>query len=333
MKPKQKLKSINLRGRKLKLPSFFPDATYGKVKSVSSADLVKIGIDGVVVNIYHLLKHNLIDEIARKGGIHKYMKLNKVIISDSGGFQIFSLIHRHPELGKINEKEAVFKLENGKKIHLTPEKCIQLQLKINSDIVMCLDDCRHAEDSRQEESVERTINWAERCKKEFLRLTKNMRDKPLLFAIIQGGENKKLRKYCAEKLIKIGFDGYAFGGFPIKQGKLLKEILKYTAKLMPQGLKYCMGVGKPKDIQVCCKLGYNLFDCVLPTRDARHKRVFLGNREINIRKKYFSSKAKIEGKTIKQLYDLFKINREEAVRLATLHNLREYSRLMQNLRG
>lgn len=330
---KERLKSINLRGKTLKLPAFFPDATYGHIISLNSKDIKNTKVDGVVVNTYHLLKHNLIKEIERKGGIHKYMSLDLPIISDSGGFQVFSLIHRNPKMGKINEKEAVFKLENGRKIHLSPEKAIEIQIKIGADIIMCLDDCRHVDDKKMRESVARTIVWAKRCKQEFLRLTKNIKekDKPLLFGIIQGGESKKLRKYCAQELVKIGFDGYAFGGWPMKQGKLLKGILKYTADLMPDNkVKYAMGVGKPKDIIACEKMGYNLFDCVIPTRDARHKRLFVwkGKKiiEINVRKKNF----KIRG--VKKLYNLFRTNSGEARRLATINNLRVYSKLMQSLR-
>src|SRR3989344_158343 len=326
-KQEVRLKEIILRGKKLHLPAFFPDATYGHIISLNSKNIEKTKVDGVVVNIYHLLKHNLIKEIERKGGIHKYMKLNLPIISDSGGFQVFSLIHKNKELGKINDYGATFLLDN-KKIILTPESCIQLQLKIGSDIIMCLDDCRHAEDKEQEKSVERTINWARRCKSEFAKLTAKMKEKPLLFAIVQGGENKKLRKYCTQELVKIGFDGYAYGGWPMNKGKLLKEILKYTSSLMPEGLKYAMGVGKPKDIISCVRFGYNLFDCVIPTRDARHKRLFIWHKnkiiEVNVRKKNF----KIKG--IKKLYALFKTNSGEARKLATMNNLTVYSKLMQS---
>jgi len=313
------MKQITIRRRKLKLPAFFPDATYGEIKAVSSKDLMKIPVDGVVVNTYHLLKHNLISKIEKSGGIHKYMKLNKHIISDSGGFQVFSLIHKNPELGSIDNEKVTFMLHD-KKIIMTPESCIQIQLKIGSDIIMCLDDCRHAKDY-QEESVERTIAWARRCKNEFLRLTEKMKDKPLIFGIVQGGENKELRRKCAEALVSIGFDGYAYGGWPMKDGKLLKGILKYTSNLLPNDrIKYAMGVGKPQDIIECVKIGYNLFDCVIPTRDARHKRLFIFSngkfKEINVRKKYFRIKG------VKKLYNLFKKDRGEAEKFATIYNLK-----------
>jgi len=344
---------VKIKNKKMHLPAFFPDATRGHIKNVSSQELRKTKTLGVVVNAYHILQENLIHRIG-KSGIHKYMNFNGIVISDSGGFQVMSLIHKNPKLGKIYENEINFIL-NNKKIKLTPENCIQTQIKIGSDIVMCLDDCTHADFplDKQKKSVERTIRWARRCKQEFSRLIKGMKqkDKPLLFAIIQGGNSKKLRKYCASELVKIGFDGYAFGGFPIKNGKLMKDILNYVSKLIPNGkLKYAMGVGKPEDIISCCKLGYNMFDCVIPTRDARHKRLFIftkkpqkGNikfNEINIRKKYCKEKKiskycdceACKSYTRKQLLEFFKKDKEKAFKLATIHNLRFYSNLMQVLR-
>lgn len=342
-------KFLKVKGKKMQLPAFFPDATYGNVIGVNSKELYKIKAQGVVVNIYHLLRKNLINKIG-KIGIHAYINFFKPIISDSGGFQVMSLIHDNPKLGKIEENKIIFNLDS-KKIILTPEKSIQLQFRIKSDIIMCLDDCTRADAglNAQKKSVERTIRWAGRCKKEFVKLTKNMEEKPLLFAIIQGGENKKLRKYCAEELLKIGFDGYAFGGFPVKNGKLLKGILEYTSKLIPNGfLKYAMGVGKPQDILECYKLGYNMFDCVIPTRDARHKRLYaftnnkLGFKTIYIRGRHSNDKNPIskfcdcptcKNHSLKDVYWAFRENREKANNLATIHNLRFYSMLMEKLRG
>jgi len=372
------MKFLKLKGKNYKLPIFFPDATRGYVKYVSSKDLQDAKVQGVVVNTYHLLQENLIPKI-EKIGIHKYMNFYKPIISDSGGFQVMSLIHQNPkpskllrnrynfdsaqkskytnkisDIGKIKENEIVFNLDN-KKIRLTPENCIKTQIKIGSDIVMCLDDCTKPESNlkEQEKSVERTIRWARKCKKEFERLTKNKREnKPILFAIIQGGNHKKLRKYCAKELVKIGFDGYSFGGFPMRNEKLMKNILQYVSDLIPRDkIKYAMGVGKPGDIIECFKLGYNMFDCVIPTRDARHKRLFifiknpnkknLNNsfKEINIRKKYLKEKKiskycdcqTCKKYTRKQLLILFKEDKEAAFKLASIHNLRFYSKLMEIL--
>ena len=331
------LNRINIRGKILNLPAFFPDATSGFIKSMDSNDLNECNIDGVVVNTYHLLKNNFIDKIEKKG-IHNYMNFNKPIVSDSGGFQIMSLIHQSPELGKIHKNKIIFLLDS-KKIELTPESCIQLQLKIGSDIIMCLDDCTRAESSfkEQEKSVERTIRWAKKCKKEFEKLTKNMKNKPKIFAIVQGGDYKKLRKKCAESLIKMGFDGYSFGGFPVKKGKLMKNMLEYVSNLLPDDKpKYAMGIGKPQDIIDCVKLGYNIFDCVIPTRDARHKRLFIPGKEIKIKPKYFNEKFECDCRlcknfTLTELHNFFQTDRKKAEKLATIHNLKTYSNLMKGL--
>ncbi|MEM3405440.1 MAG: tRNA guanosine(34) transglycosylase Tgt [Candidatus Pacearchaeota archaeon] len=347
------MKILNLNNKRFKLPIFLPDATLGKIKYLTSRDLKKSGTEGVVVNIFHLLKNNLIKKIKREG-IHEYMKFNGLIISDSGGFQIMSLLHKNPNLGKIEKDKVIFFIDK-KRIILTPEECIRLQIKIKSDIIMCLDECTYPSYNykKQKESVERTIFWARKCKKEFEKITKNKKERPLLFAIIQGGNNKKLRKFCAEELIKIGFDGYAYGGFPIKKGKLMTEMLEYVSKLIPNNkIKYAMGIGKPQDIIECRKIGYDLFDCVIPTRDARHKRLFVFTKKpnkknllnsfetINIRKKYCNQKKiskycdceLCKKYTRKNFINLFKNDKEEAFRLATLHNLTFYSSLTKILK-
>ena len=343
-----KIKKIKTLHGELKLPAFFPDATRGFIKCLSDEDLVKTNSAGVVVNAYHLLKENKIKKIKQKKGIHNFMNFKKIILSDSGGFQVMSLIHRNPELGEILDDKVIFNLD-GKKINFTPEKCIKTQIEIGSDIIMCLDECTHSEKNfqKQKQSVLRTIAWAKKCKKEFEKLTEKKKRKPLIFAIVQGGNYKSLRKLCAKELIKIGFDGYAFGGWPVKNKKLLKGILKYTAELLPDDkIKYCMGVGKPNDILECVKFGYNLFDCVIPTRDARHKRiyVFTGTSTTN---KYFSIKKKIKNPkkriskfcncelcknySFEKIYKMFKEKNQNAQRLASIHNLVFYKTFMNRL--
>lgn len=349
MNQKAKLKELKTLHGNLKLPAFFPDATQGYIRGPSSRDLINLNVDGVVVNTYHLLLHNLINKIKRKGGIHNYMNLNKPIISDSGGFQIMSIIHNR-KLGKIQGDKIIFTLDN-KKITMTPESCIDLQFKIGSDIIMCLDDCTRPDMTEKEQklSVKRTIKWAKKCKIEFKKQVKKRKTRPLLFSIIQGGENKKLRKLCAKKLLEIGFDGYAFGGFPMKNGKFLKNILKYTSSLIPNNLpKYAMGIGKPQDIIDCVKLGYNMFDCVIPTRDARHKRFYIFNNKtktnhntLYLRGRHKNNNSPIsnicdchtcKNHALSKLHSLHKSRDKEYVRLSSIHNLRFYSRLMEKLR-
>ena len=263
----------------MQLPTFFPDATRGVVKCVDFADLEGAKVEGLVVNTYHIFNSYLLNLIDDFEGIHKFMNWNHPVISDSGGFQVLSMIRENKKYGKVLDDRVIFRNEEGKKIILTPEKSIQIQIKLKSDIVICLDDCTHPDDvlEEQEKSVARTISWARKCKDEFEKLTAKMEVKPLLFGVIQGGNSFELRKKCADALIEMGFDGYGFGGFPIDAEKnLISDILQYTADLMPNDKpKYALGVGSPKNLVECYKMGYRIFDCVMPTRDARHKRLFV----------------------------------------------------------
>ncbi|GIW69866.1 MAG: hypothetical protein KatS3mg101_0613 [Patescibacteria group bacterium] len=219
---------------------------------------------------------------------------------------------------------------------------------------MCLDDCTEPSEPLKEQklSVDRTIEWAARCKKKFTELIgKNSGTKPMLFAIVQGGNNKELRKTCAEELIKIGFDGYAYGGWPIDgNGVFLESMLNYCSTLMPKDLpKYAMGVGKPEDIKKCVEMGYNMFDCVLPTRDARHKRLYVLNKDRLSGYEFLYFRAKkhknayspislsckcelCQKHTKAYLYHLFKQGDSGAGRLATIHNLTFYSNFVKSLR-
>lgn len=344
------MNKLTVNNKSIPLPAFFPDATHGAVKGVGSLDLIRENVSGIVVNTYHLLVDDNLKTVKKHGGIHKFTKFPGIIITDSGGFQAFSLIRRNPKNGKLTEKGVYFKI-NGSKVYLTPELCIQTQLDSGSDIVMCLDDCTDPEDSykEQEISVQRTIKWAKKCKNHFEAKSKGKKNKPLIFGIVQGGMSKELRKECANALIKIGFDGYAYGGWPIdKAKKFLSEIVEYTASLMPEEKpKYAMGVGKPEDIKECIKYGYNMFDCVLPTRDARHERLYvfkgksygflyIGSGKYKNDNGPISKKCKCEackGYSRSYLYNLFKNKDPLAIRLATIHNLRFYSDLMKSFQN
>ncbi len=338
---------------KLNYPAFLPDATQAVVRGVGADELLNCNVDGLVVNTYHLLTNNKLAIIQAFGGIHKFMGFNRPIISDSGGFQVMSLIRENPSNGKITDDGIKFKLENSSTTTwLTPENCMAAQFAIGSDILMCLDDCTNPEENQaeQEKSVERTISWAKQCKVEFKKQTKQLERKQLLFGIIQGGNNKELRRQCAEELTKIGFDGYAYGGWPMYQGKFLEDIVEYTASLMPDELpKYAMGVGKPEDIKLGSSFGYNLFDCVIPTRDARHRRLYVFNDAESLDYSYVymgSGKHKLSKEPVSRfcdcttcrnytrgyLYHLFKVKDSLAVRLSTIHNLRFYSMFVERLR-
>lgn len=356
--------NIELAHGTLELPAFFPDGTRGVVRCLDSVDLENCLVPGLVMNTYHLLNNPGPATINSVGGLHKLTNWNHPILTDSGGFQVFSLIRENSKFGKITDKHISFINEStNKKTILTPEKCIEAQFAYGSDIIMCLDYCTHPNDSYEinKKSVDITIKWAKRCRKKYDDLIHSRDQKyilPKLFAIIQGGNDKALRKECAEALIEIGFDGYGYGGWPLdNENKLVTDILAYTAELMPDVTpKYAMGLGKPEGIITCYKMGYNLFDCVIPTREARHNRLYVFNEEFesfddinlnssNFYKYYYilDDKYRRDTKPVSRLCDchlcknysraylrhLYKTGDSLAYRLASIHNVRFYTKLIE----
>jgi len=348
----------------MQYPVFFPDATKGIIKGADSRDLIEASVEGIIVNTFHISNHLGASVIKSAGGIKKFANWSKTVISDSGGFQLMSLIHSKQIKGKISEKGITYQF-SGKKTLFTPEKSILTQFAIGSDIMICLDDCpsANANSSLNELSTKRTILWAKKSKNEFDRLSKmhqrNSESRPRLFAVIQGGNDKKLRTICAKELIKIGFDGYGFGGWPLdKNNNLNKDILSFTAKLMPNDLpKYALGVGNPQAIVYCFNMGYQIFDCVLPTRDARHNRLYVykkdpNNADITKEKDFYEYIYINDRDYIKDfrpvsrfcdcytcknysrayLRHLTNIKDPSFYRLATIHNLRFYTKLMETLK-
>lgn len=339
------------------LPVFFPDATRGLIKSLDTTDIENTGTNGILVNTYHLYKDLGIDFIKARGGIKKFMDWKGFVISDSGGFQVGSLIKMNPTAGYVNDKGATFKPVGERVVKLTPEDSIKFQLELGSDMAVVLDDFTDPKATYEEakESVERTVLWAKRSKDEFVRLcgqklmTSDQR--PLLLGVVQGGYYQDLRKYCAEELVKIGFDGFGYGGWPMdSDNKFDLESAKTIAENTPQGyLLYGLGIGMPQDIVALCKLGFNIFDCVLPTRDARHGRayVFIGEgtehefvdltkgKMVNddSRLSSFCDCLTCKRYTKSYLAHLFKTGDSIAGRLITIHNLRFYSSLMDKLRS
>jgi len=351
-------------------PAFFPDGTRGVVRSVDSSDLENCGVQGIVMNAYHLMSNPGQSVVKSIGGLNKFINWKRPILTDSGGFQVFSLIRENSKFGEIQDKQIVFKSEkSGEKIIFTPEKCIRAQFDYGSDIMMCLDYCTHPNDPDEinRKSVDITIKWAKRCKEEY---NKNLsgrprrvaptENRPLIFGIIQGGNDKILRKECADALISIGFDGFGFGGWPLDdKNNLTYDILAYTAEIMPDNLvKYAMGLGKPEEIVECHKMGYNLFDCVIPTREARHNRLYIFNEEydsaddINLESQKFygyyyitDDKHRRDSRPISAVCDchccknysraylrhLAVVGDSLAHRLATVHNLRFYTMLMERI--
>lgn len=360
---------IKTKSGEINTPLFLPDATRGFVKSLSRGDLLNIGVGPMVVNTYHLYLQPGIDLIKKAGGINKFMNWSHPLLSDSGGYQIFSLIHKNPEMGKITDNEVIFKSPlDGSKHILTPEKSIQIQFDLGVDMMVVLDDPppNNYPKKKIKEAVERTIKWADRCKVEYEKQVTsrglNEDTKPLIFSVIQGGEHLDLRKYCAENLKKISFDGYGFGARHLdKEGNIMEEVLRYTASLIPENsLRFALGVGTPEDIIKCVNFGWDMFDCVIPTREGRHGRLFLWksdpndtNLHSNDSNKFYET-ININNERFKEdfspvdancncelcknysrsyLRHLFAVQEPLAMHLASIHNLRFYMRLTEKLKA
>ncbi len=339
----------------LTTPFFMPDATRGFLKSLSMQDIKNTKTKALVVNTFHLYLQPGMKVIKKAGGIHSFMNWSGPLLSDSGGFQIFSLIHKNPKMGKISDEKVSFKSPiNGSWHDLTPEKSIQIQFDLGVDMMVCLDDCPPHDLPMAElkASVDRTILWAERSKNEFTRQLKkrhlNNNTKPSLFAVIQGGTDVELRRYCAQKLVAIGFDGYSFGARPIdKDGKFLRAVLAETAACIPETVpRFALGVGTPDDIKRCAMLGWDMFDCVIPTREGRHGRLFIETKNykyktINILNSkfattfgsinHYSSLLELKQHSLAYLHHLFRLQESLGQRLASLNNLEFYQKNIKNL--
>ncbi|MHC5039434.1 MAG: tRNA-ribosyltransferase family protein [Planctomycetota bacterium] len=350
----------------LRTPAFLPDATRGVVRGVDAADLSQCGVQAVVMNIYHLMQKPGTSTVQALGGLHGMAGWNKPIVTDSGGFQAYSLIRQNPKAGHLDAKGLTFRPSGGsRKIRLTPEKSLQRQFDLGADILFCLDDCTHADapEADQKASVDRTLDWARQCKETFLRLVENRGmgpdDRPLLFAVIQGGRSKALRERCASELLAMDFDGYGFGGWPLdREGKLLDEILEFTRSLVPPDAPlFALGIGHPANLTRCARMGYSLFDSSLPTRDARRGRLHLfadvasptDGRSKDMRfstlyirdEKHVKSDAPLSadcdcltcGSVSRgYLHHLYHLHDALYTRLATIHNLRFMTRLTEQLR-
>ena len=355
------------RGTSLQVPTFLPDATRAGVRGVSSEDLRDIGIEGVVANAFHLLRRPGARVVQAAGGLHRFMDWDGPILTDSGGFQVWSLIRQDPNRGVIRDNEVIFREpDTGERWNLTPERIVGIQFQLGSDIMVCLDDCTDADapEDEQQRSVERTIRWARRSREEFDRQAaqRDGRDAnaPRLFAVVQGGGIEALRRRCAEELAAIGFDGYGFGGWPLAtDGSLLAEPMRWVAESLPaEAPKHALGVGRPDHGVSAAGLGYSVFDSTLPTRDARHGRLYAFRPGWSARRpspgddffravRIHDARYRVDHGPVEDgcdcplcrrhsaayLHHLFKVGDLSAERLATLHNLRFYVRLFDLLRG
>ncbi|MDD4382223.1 MAG: tRNA guanosine(34) transglycosylase Tgt [Candidatus Dojkabacteria bacterium] len=329
---------------------FLPDATRGAVRFLTSQQLKETGTEGIVTNTLHLLMSPGPDRIQELGGIKKFMNWNGLVLTDSGGFQVFSLIHSKKWIGKVHENGATFKSPlTGDVYELTPESSIDIQIKLGSDILVTLDDCRKANLTRKEaeESVERTVRWAKRCKEHFEKEYGGTKETgKLLSCVVQGANYLDLRKECAQELSKMNFDGYNFGGYVVDdKGKLVLGEMKAVIENTPKDkFKYAMGVGKPDDMRKAAEIGYKVFDTVLVTRNARHGTLYSSDIEgevLRIRNSEYSNDEKpIDSKcdcyTCKNhsrayVHQMLKVGEATGMTLATIHNLRYYQRLIEGL--
>ncbi|MDO8667538.1 MAG: tRNA guanosine(34) transglycosylase Tgt [bacterium] len=284
---KARLGVIETKKGRIETPFFMPDATRGVVKNLSNRDLSDLGLKCFVANTLHLFLRPGIKLIKSAGGLHSFMDWQGSILSDSGGYQVFSLIHKNKgeNSGEITDKCAIFKSPlDGSILKLTPEQSIKIQFDLGVEMMVCFDDCppNSYNDADLEIAVARTIKWAKRCSVEYnkqIKLRGLLKNSPLLMAVIQGGNNLPLRKRCAESLVKIGFDGFGFGARHVDEtGKFLAEALTLTADEIPENkLRFGLGIGRPEDIVRSIKMGWDMFDCVIPTREGRHGRLFLFN--------------------------------------------------------
>jgi queuine tRNA-ribosyltransferase len=350
----------------LHYPAYLPDATYGVVRSIDARDLSECGLQAVMMNSFHLMQRPGSLTIQSLGGLHKLSGWQGPIFTDSGGFQAYSLIRQDPKFGVIQERGLSFQPEAAKrKFLLTPEKSVQLQASYDSNVIICLDDCTHVDSSYEEQrrAVVRTIAWANRSKQEFLRLADQKgwdeNTRPRIFGVIQGGGEPDLRRECAEALLQIGFDGFGFGGWPLdSENQLLTDILSLTRSLVPRHFPmHALGVGHPQNVAACTAMGYDLFDSAMPTRDARHARLYSYSQppaQLTFEKpdgwmhylyinddRYMRSGEPVSpfcdchtcrNYSLGYLRHLFKLNDALYQRLATIHNLRFMTQLTARLR-
>lgn len=319
-------------------PVFMAVGTQGTVKTLVKEELHEIGSQIILGNTYHLWCQPGNDIVREVGGLHKFMNWDRSILTDSGGFQVFSLA----KLRDITEEGVTFKHhKNGSKLFLSPEISMKIQNDLGSDIMMCFDECPPypATYEYMKNSVDRTIRWAHRCFEAHAR-----KDEQGLFGIIQGGEYLDIRKHCVDELTKIPFDGFSVGGLSVGESKEIQNnVLSYTVPLLPEDKpRYLMGVGSPGAILDAVERGIDMFDCVLPTRIARHGTAMTSEGRLIIKNKEFERDfTPLDHKcdcyccknyTRAYLRHLLKANEMLAYRLISIHNIRFLVNLTEGIR-
>jgi len=321
----------------IQTPAFMPVGTYGAVKSVTPVELKEMGADIILGNTFHLWLRPGTEIIKKHGSLHGFNGWDKPILTDSGGFQVFSL----GKMRKLTEDGVTFQSPvNGSKVFLSPEISMQVQRDLGSDIVMCFDECTPypATEKEAKDSMELSMRWAKRSKDEH-------GDNPsALFGIIQGGMYEHLRDESLQALKEIDFDGFAIGGLSVGEPKdEMIKVLDHTAHQMPEDKpRYLMGVGTPKDLVEAVYRGVDMFDCVMPSRNARNGHIFTSEGIIRIRNAQYKEDTSAldptcdcytcKNFTKSYLHHLDKIKEILGSRLNTIHNLHYYQKLMRDIR-
>lgn len=318
-------------------PAFMAVGTQGSVKAMTPRDLEEIGCQIVLANTYHLYLRPGIEVIRELGGLHRFMGWSKPLLTDSGGYQVFSL----GALRKITEEGVHFQSHlDGSSHLLTPERIVEVQEGLGSDIAMVLDECIPHPSGREyvRDSTERTMRWAERS------LRAHQKSDQALFGIIQGGMYQDLREHCVRTMMAMPLDGFAVGGLGVGEGEeTLNAVGEFTARLLPEARpRYLMGVGRPEDLIFAARCGYDLFDCVLPTRNARTGTLFTSKGKMSIKRAEFASDPQPVDEACDcyccrhfsraYLRHLYLSGEILAAQLNTLHNLYFYHHLMAKLR-
>jgi len=321
----------------IETPAFMPVGTYGTVKGMLPRDIEATGAEIILGNTFHLMLRPGTEVVQKHGGLHKFMHWDKPILTDSGGFQVFSL----GELRKITEEGVSFRSPiDGSKVFLDPERSMQVQRELGSNIVMAFDECTPypATEQQARQSMELSMRWAERS------LSAHGDNPNALFGIIQGGMYKDLRMESLARLTETGFDGYAIGGLSVGEPKEeMQAVLDYLPDAMPADRpRYLMGVGKPEDLIYAVLSGVDMFDCVMPTRNARNGHLFTSQGVIKIRNAVHQDDTSTldpecscytcENFSRSYLYHLDKTGEILGSQLNTIHNLTYYQTLMSQLR-
>ncbi len=337
--------TLKFRRGEVRTPAFMPVGTYGSVKSVTPEEVSGDGADMILGNTFHLMLRPGADVIRKHGGLHEFMNWHGPILTDSGGFQVFSLAN----MRKLSEEGVRFQSPvNGDEVFLTPELSVEVQHDLNADVTMVFDECTPypADESKARTSMQLSMRWAARCRRRFDELRNDDPERgEVLFGIVQGGIHHALREDSLAGLCDIGFDGYAIGGLAVGEPEDERvAVLDHLASLLPADKpRYLMGVGTPVDIAEAVLRGVDLFDCVIPTRHARNGQLFTSRGIVKFRHSRYRDDTSppdpdcscytCRHYSVAYLKHLAKCGEILGPRLATMHNLHYYQKLMIELRA